>query len=78
MPKLPTHWRTSLFHGVLRRSPAQNERSDMDGELLSDDESLAQKQRIKDEMDALDELIKAQKDNGTLWIYDCERFIANT
>ena len=50
----------------------------MDGELLSDDESLAQKQRIKDEMDALDELIKAQKDNGTLWIDVCERFIANT
>lgn len=50
----------------------------VDGELLSDDEYLAQKQRIKTEMDDLNEQIKAQKDHSTLWIDDCERFIANT
>lgn len=50
----------------------------VDGELLSDDEYLTQKQRIKTEMDDLNEQIKAQKDHGTVWIDDCERFITNT
>lgn len=48
------------------------------GEMLSDDEYLAQKHKIKDEIDTLNEQINAQKDQGITWVDDCERFIANT
>lgn len=48
------------------------------GELLSDDEYLAQKRAIKDDMESLNEQINAQKEQGTTWVDDCERFITST
>lgn len=52
--------------------------SNASGELLSDEEYLAQKLSIKESMEALDAQIKDQKQDGTVWVDDCERFIAST
>ena len=52
--------------------------SNATGELLSDEEYLAQKRSTKDDLDALDDQIKAQKQDGVIWVDDCEHFIART
>lgn len=49
-----------------------------DGRLLSDDEYLAQKQKLREEMDTIERQIHDQKDQGMTWIDDCEQFICDT
>ncbi|TSC57249.1 MAG: resolvase domain-containing protein, partial [Candidatus Peregrinibacteria bacterium Greene0416_62] len=46
----------------------------IDGNLLSDDEYLAQKAVIKKEMQDLEELLHSRNSEDLIWIDDCERF----
>src|SRR5438874_10567412 len=46
--------------------------------LLSDEEYLGQKERIKEERDVAQRQLAAEQQQGDTWIDDCERFFAFT
>lgn len=48
------------------------------GELLSDEDYMAQKNILKAELDLLEEQLGAQHQHGSTWLDDCERFLQFT